>query len=171
MTVEDRMLPKREAMESLLEQGDVLLQLDPRAEGVQVPDCFGNQPMLVLRIGLEMPIPIPDLQIDDEGVRATLSFDRTPHEVVLPWEAIFGMVTERGRGLLWTADVPLEIIDQMLLATRGSDPGVGGAADPASEAHGSGRPRLVALDGGRTDPGPPPPSSPEGGSPGLRLIK
>ncbi len=168
MSEEQNQLPKREAMDSLLAQGDVLLQLDPRLEGVSVPQKFDEQPLLVLRIGLEMPIPIPDLEIDDAGITATLSFDRTPHAVVVPWQAVFGMVTEHGQGLLWTADVPVEIIDQMRQASldEALDLDVG-PAEPTTPA----APQLVALDGGRDSSEPPPVSQKGSTSPTLRVVR
>lgn len=168
MTEEHNMLPKREAMDSLLAQGDVLVQLDPRVAGVSVPLGYGEQALLVLRIGLEMPIPIPDLEIDDDGIRATLSFDRTPHAVFVPWEAVFGLVTEHGQGLLWTTDIPLEILDQMLLAN--ADDADGADEQPTRESAPE-RPRLVALDGGLDGNHPPPAPNRGSGPPTLRVIK
>ena len=38
-----------------------------------------GEPHLVLQYGHDLPIPIPDLEVDDYGVRATLSFSRTAH--------------------------------------------------------------------------------------------
>ncbi len=168
MSDENKMMPKMEAIESLLAQGDVLLQLDPRVEGVRVPSMLGDQPLLVLRIGLEMPIPIPDLVINETGIAATLSFDRTPHEVVVPWEAVFGMVTEQGQGLLWTADVPLEIIDQMLQANGDA---TSPDAEEPPEPPAPERPRLVALDGGVTGPMSSPTPDPDAGPPTLHVVK
>jgi len=166
MNEEQNQLSKREAMDSLLAQGDVLLQLDPRLEGVSVPLKFLEQPLLVLRIGLEMPIPIPDLDIDDLGITATLSFDRTPHAVVVPWDAVFGMVTEQGQGLLWTADVPVEIVDQMRQTSLEEAADEADLAPPAPAP-----PRLVALDGGR-DSSEPLPEPHEGTPPPtLRVVR
>jgi stringent starvation protein B len=168
MNEEQNHLPKREAMDSLLAQGDVLLQLDPRLEGVSVPPKFLAQPLLVLRIGLEMPIPIPDLEIDDLGITATLSFDRTPHPVVVPWHAVFGMVTEQGQGLLWTADVPVEILDQMRQASleEAADVEDGVTAPPAPDP-----PRLVALDGGRDNSEPLPEAKRGSNPPTLHVVR
>lgn len=168
MREEQNMLPKREAMGSLMAQGDVLLQLDPRLEGVSVPQKFRDQPLLVLRFGHEMPIPIPDLEIDDVGITATLSFDRTPHAVVVPWQAVFGMVTENGRGMLWTADVPVEILEQMLQVS--TDEAAGIDLQPGAEPSRS-RPRLVALDGGWDGGEHPPAPDKRNGPPTLRVVK
>ena len=69
---------KHELMLKLLEHGSVFMHLDPRRPGVIVPLHFRTQSQLVLQIGLNFPIPIRDLEIDAEGVRCTLSFNRQP---------------------------------------------------------------------------------------------
>jgi hypothetical protein len=45
----------------------------------------------VLSYGLDMPVPIPDLVVDDSGVSATLSFSRSPFKTFVPWEAVVGV--------------------------------------------------------------------------------
>lgn len=42
----------------------------------------------ILAYGLDMPKPIPDLEITDRGIFATLSFSCEPHETFVPWEAV-----------------------------------------------------------------------------------
>jgi hypothetical protein len=98
---------KKDVLEALLGESNVFLHLDPRREGVVVPKWFQNQPELVLQLGLRMPVPIPDLEIDDEGVSCTLSFNRSPFWCCVPWRAIFAVVSEKDqRGVLWPEDVP-----------------------------------------------------------------
>ena len=58
------------------------------APGVDLPDGL-RTPAVPLQIGYNMPLPIPDLRIDDWGVTCTLSFRRTPHTCRIPWNAIF----------------------------------------------------------------------------------
>jgi hypothetical protein len=54
-----------------------------------------------------MPVPIRDLEIDENGVSCTLSFSRTPFWCSLPWTAIFAIVSEPDRrGGIWPEDVP-----------------------------------------------------------------
>jgi hypothetical protein len=79
---------------------------------VVVPPWFKKQPQLVLQIGLNMPVPIPDLVLDDEGMRCTLSFNRSPFFCVVPWSSVFAMVGEDGRGMVWPDDVPAEVARQ-----------------------------------------------------------
>jgi hypothetical protein len=82
-----------------------------------VPPYFKKQPQLVLQIGLNMAIAIPDLKVDDEGVTCTLSFNRRPFWCRLPWTAIYALVGEAldgedMKGMLWPDDVPAEIAAQ-----------------------------------------------------------
>lgn len=85
------------------------MHLDPRQPAVRVPDHLRKQPQLVLQVGLDMPIAIPDLRVTSEGVNATLSFQRTPFVCWIPWSAVFALLDERGKGVLWPDDLPAEI--------------------------------------------------------------
>jgi stringent starvation protein B len=108
----NRLPPKKDVALTLLESSTVFLHLDPRVEEVKVPPWFKRQPQLVLQIGLNMPVPIHDLNLDDAGVSCTLSFNRTPHYCHVPWKAIYALVAEDGRGMLWPEDIPPEVSAQ-----------------------------------------------------------
>jgi stringent starvation protein B len=105
--------PKKEVALALLEGPSLFVHLDPRREGVLVPKWFVSQPQLVLQVGLNMAIPIHDLKVDDDGVSCTLSFSRTPFWCRLPWSAVYALVGEDGRGMVWPQDVPPEVATQM----------------------------------------------------------
>ncbi len=120
--------PKKEVALALLERSNVDVYLDPRAKGVVVPPQFRKEPRLILKIGLNMPVPIPDLRLDDESMSCTLSFNRSPFYCVVPWTSVFAMVGEDGRGMVWPDDVPQE------LAVKVVDPSEGAAAPTPSGA-------------------------------------
>jgi stringent starvation protein B len=104
--------PKKEVALALLERCSdrgIFVHLDPREPTVMVPPWLKKQPQLVLQIGLNMPVAIPDLRLDDEGVRCTLSFNRSPFFCAVPWASVFAMVGEDGRGMVWPDDVPAEV--------------------------------------------------------------
>jgi stringent starvation protein B len=109
---QNRLPPKKDVALALLESSTVFLHLDPRVEEVKVPPWFKRQPQLVLQIGLNMPVPIHDLNLDDVGVSCTLSFNRMPHFCHVPWKAIYALVAEDGRGMLWPEDIPPEVSAQ-----------------------------------------------------------
>ena len=119
--------PKKEVALALLERSNVDVYLDPRAKGVVVPPQFRKEPRLILKIGLNMPVPIPDLRLDDESMSCTLSFNRRQFFCVVPWSSVFAMVGEDGRGMVWPDDVPQELAvrvvdEQRPLADREGEP-------------------------------------------------
>jgi stringent starvation protein B len=100
---------KRDAFTAFLREGWVSLHLDARRAGVQVPQAFATEPHLVLQYGRNMPIPIPDLEVTDDGVTATLSFSRAPHRTHVPWSSVYVVACTDGRGILYYEDVPQEV--------------------------------------------------------------
>jgi stringent starvation protein B len=134
--------PKREVAHALLTQGAAFVHLDPRGVDVVVPDWLKRQPQLVLQIGLNMPVPIRDLRVDDTGVFGTLSFNRAPFTCMVPWHAVFALVGDDGRGMVWPDSMPPEIAQEIEReaerATRGA---IADAAVPAAEAKKPRKPR------------------------------
>ncbi len=64
-----------------------------------VPPHLGNRDAVMFEIGLNMPIPIPDLRIADGGFSATLSIQRAPFTVTVLWDAVF-MLAVMGEGMV-----------------------------------------------------------------------
>jgi len=101
---------KKDVLLGLLEKTSVLMHLDARRDDVVVPRHLKTNPQLILQLGLNLAVPIRDLDVGDDGVRCTLSFSRTPFYCVLPYPAIFAMVSEDGgRAMVWPEDVPAEV--------------------------------------------------------------
>lgn len=100
---------KQDAFLALLAEGRTSLHLDARREGVVVPEHLKTEAHLVLQYGHDLPIPIPDLQIDEHGVSATLSFNRTAWSTVIPWSAVYVVTSAEGRGVLYKEHVPGDV--------------------------------------------------------------
>lgn len=141
--------PKKEVALALLERSNVDIYLDPRSEGVVVPPQFRKEPRLILKIGLNMPVPIPDLRLDDESMSCTLSFNRAKFFCVVPWLSVFAMVGDDGRGMVWPDDVPQELAAQTQKTDGREGPRPLGPAPadagspPSSRGAGSRKPRLA----------------------------
>jgi stringent starvation protein B len=102
---------KREVLEELLEAGPVLVQLDARREGVDVPERFLQDARLVLRLGRTLTPPIVDLELGESGLGATLTFSGVAHRCVLPWPSVYAMVSVSDqRRMVWPDDVPAEAL-------------------------------------------------------------
>jgi stringent starvation protein B len=101
-------LSKRDAFFAFFGKGSVFVYLDARRNGVKVPPEFSDNRQLLLQYGENMPIPIPDLLVNDEGISATLSFSRMPHRTFVPWSAVYMIETE-GHRILYYKDVPEDV--------------------------------------------------------------
>ncbi len=102
--------PKPDVALLLLQsQSSVYVHLDPRGPDVFVPAWFKNQPQLVLQVGMNMAVPIPDLNVGQSALSCTLSFNRRPEFCKIPWGAVYGLVGEDGRGMIWPDSIPPEV--------------------------------------------------------------
>lgn len=130
--------PKREVAMVLLQSANsVYVHLDPRVAEVLVPTWFKKQPQLVLQVGLNMAVPIVDLDVGEEALSCTLSFNRSPHYCFIPWDAVYALVDPDGRGMVWPDSVPPEVA-RASGAGRGSD----GSRKPPAAGGKNARPRL-----------------------------
>ncbi|MBT8466432.1 MAG: hypothetical protein HKP36_02960 [Myxococcales bacterium] len=105
--------PKLDVARYLLAQGSLFVHLDPRMDTVAVPHWYRAEPQLVLQIGYDMPVPIRDLEVGADGVYGTLSFNRTPFTCQIPWEAVFALAGDDGRGMVWPDSMPQEITEEI----------------------------------------------------------
>ncbi len=101
--------PKKDVILALLERATVFVHVDPRRQGCVVPMNFKSQPQLVLQVGLNMAVPIPDLRVEDAGITCTLSFGGRGFWCSMPWSCVYAMVGEDGRGMVWPDDLPPEV--------------------------------------------------------------
>ena len=103
---------KKDALLELLKWSPAFVQLDARVDGVSLPEHLMGERGVVLQLGYDMPIPIYDLTIDDEGIRATLSFRRQPHRCVVPWKAVYVMTDGAEKRAVFPEDMPRDLIEQ-----------------------------------------------------------
>ena len=101
---------KKQAMLANLERGVTMVHLDARRPGVVVPAQFAQDAHL--RLNFSYRYSIPDLEIGDERVSATLSFGGRPFRCVVPWSAVFGITSHvTGDVQVWPEDVPPELAE------------------------------------------------------------
>jgi len=147
--------PKRDVMLALLQHAEsVFVNFDPRRDGVVVPAHLKRQPRVVLQYGLNMRIPIPDLDIGEDGIGATLSFEGRPTWTFVPWTAVFAIISQDQKGMLWESDLPREIEAEHKKQTapgeakKSAQPPAPTKGTPKKSAGGKTRPSLRAVDGG-----------------------
>lgn len=93
----------------MLDKGLVMIHLDPRVEGVVVPERFKSDP--VLRLNIAYGYRLPALDIGLEGVYAVLSFSKQNFGCTLPWSSIFALTSpdQSHEGIVWPESVPPEL--------------------------------------------------------------
>lgn len=105
---------KRKLVQELLTQGPILVHIDARADGVEVPEQFRSQARLVLRFGYRLSPPIVDLDVGEGAIRGTLTFGGQPFPCVVPWPSLYAVIAESdGQGTVWPEDVPDEILEEL----------------------------------------------------------
>lgn len=107
-----RVPAKKQTLLAFLQRGVAMVHLDARRPGVQVPEQFREEAHL--RLNLSYRYNIPDLDISEERVQATLSFGGRHFQCVMPWDAIFGITSHAsGDGQVWPEDLPVEVVQTM----------------------------------------------------------
>lgn len=94
-----------------LADGNVLVHFDATRSDVAVPARLRNRESCIFEFGLHMPIPIPDLKVDQAGVAATLSFPGlAPKRCFVPWAAVFCVSqVSTTRVKVWLNDAPGDV--------------------------------------------------------------
>ena len=101
----------------LLEEGDIMLCLDARHEGVAVPRAHAQNPSLRLILNLNFPSPI---DVTDEGVSVNLSFGGRRFDCYVPMDALWAVFNpESMQGMMWPESMPPEV--QAELAAQPND--------------------------------------------------
>jgi hypothetical protein len=72
----------------LAAQRIVKIKVLPGAGGVKLPLDLMQQEEVVLQLGMDMALQIPDRFTSPDGVTGTLSFNRKCTYCVIPWRAI-----------------------------------------------------------------------------------
>jgi stringent starvation protein B len=106
-----RVPSKKQTLLQYLQRGVTMVHLDARRPGVIVPSQYTTDAHL--RLNLSYRYSIPDFEIDDRHIQATLSFSGSPFQCILPWESIFGITSHAGDGQVWPEDLPTEVMQTL----------------------------------------------------------
>ncbi len=118
---------KYEFLLKLLSEGDAMVCLDARHPGVSVPKQHKDNAMLNLVFNLNFRRPI---EVQEDGIYATLSFGGRPHKCVIPFEAVWAIyVPSSQNGQVWEHSIPedLDLPQEAGLASAPEKPGAGPA--------------------------------------------
>jgi hypothetical protein len=138
---------KASFFQHVLESENVLVHIDPRPQRVIVPKHLKTQKHTVLLFGYNMPVPINDLKIEENvGIAGTLSFNRSPFYVFVPWDIVFGLVGERTmRFMLWPDSLSADLAAEMARAQANHATRLPTESKPAPRTAVTKRPNLAGL--------------------------
>ena len=124
------MSEKRRAFLDLLNVGKVMIHLDARVPGVEVPDHLQSDPQLRLDFSYSFNLPL--FHVEDDAIKATLSFGGNPFTCVIPWRAVYGMnshVTDAVK--FWPESVPAEVMQKAAAMAAAEEVEVAEDGEPA----------------------------------------
>jgi len=166
---------KEAVVQKLLAEGDTMLCLDARCEGVRVPPQHASNHALRLILHLNFPQPI---EVTAEGVQANLSFGGRRYSYYIPMAALWAAFNpDTMQGMMWPDSMPPEVKADLAARQQAEPEPTSPAPASASRAPGKStkpRGRLRPVTGSR----PSPPQEDEEAAPAaprqrghLRIIK
>jgi stringent starvation protein B len=118
-----------------IDQGMTMISLDARRDGVRVPHHLAGE--LMLNLNFSLRFGIDDFAYDDDGVRASLTFNKVPFFCEIPWSAVYQMTsTVNADRMMWPDSLPAELADLVPPQVRPSTPRAS-VATPAPTSGGS----------------------------------
>jgi stringent starvation protein B len=95
----------------LLEEGDTMLCLDARHDGVRVPAQHAKDPALRLILNINFPHPI---EVTAEGISANLAFGGRRFACYIPMDALWAAFhPQTSQGMMWPDSMPPEVLDDL----------------------------------------------------------
>lgn len=140
---------KQELVEKLLGEGMILVALDGRADGVDLPEHLRGDPQVRLNLSYRFGLP---METGPWGVHATLHFGGVPYDCKLPWSAIF-LVYCHGteEQYLFPLDLPADLLGAAEAAAEEAEQ----RRDQEAPAPARARPRFSVVEGGASGREPP----------------
>ncbi|MFQ5671783.1 MAG: ClpXP protease specificity-enhancing factor SspB [Nitrospinales bacterium] len=109
---------KHDFMLYLLEKGDAMVCLDARRPEVKVPANHRENPAMSLIFNLNFRRP---MEINPQGIFATLTFQGRPCKCVIPFEAVWAIFSPSFQeGQVWEESLPrdVDVTQQMAKNSR-----------------------------------------------------
>jgi stringent starvation protein B len=104
-------ISKEAVVVKLLEEGDTMLCLDARCQGVRVPAQHTHDPALRLVLNMNFPQPI---DITAAGISARLSFGGRRFACFIPMTALWAAFNPHTmQGMMWPESMPPEVVQDL----------------------------------------------------------
>ncbi|HIA02119.1 MAG TPA: stringent starvation protein B [Myxococcales bacterium] len=119
VSLEKRSAHKRQTLMEMLDLGMTMVHLDARSEGVCVPAQHTKDSHLRLNFSYRFRLEV--LEVGEQEILASLSFDDMAFPCVIPWSAVFAMTSHvSGEFQVWQEELPEEMLTEMAESMRGN---------------------------------------------------
>ncbi len=106
--IEGTSAEKKQNLEKLLGFGTIMVFVDARKTGVEVPEQHRGNAQLPLN--LDYTFQIPDFKVCDDRIEASLSFSRQRYFCVIPFDAIYAVSSKAvNEALVYPENLPPDI--------------------------------------------------------------
>jgi len=127
----------------LLEEGDTMLCLDARCQGVRVPPQHAHDPALRLILNLNFPYPI---EVTAAGISARLSFGGRRFACYIPMAALWAAFDPQTmKGIMWPDSMPPEVLADLTAKQQHQDQQGAPAPEPEQPVPPQVRAKKVTL--------------------------
>ena len=99
-------LQKKRLVDQWLGFDHILVHVDSRVKGVQVPDSLLGNFMLTLKLSR---LFYGKIELQESGITAQLKFSGEYFDCFLPWDSIWGVSSEKGEEKIWNNFLPPEL--------------------------------------------------------------
>lgn len=125
---------KRQVFDAILGRCPTLfMHIDATAKGVDLPPSRRGKTEIVLQVGMNMPVPITAMSTTEYSFEGTLSFAGIPYHCTIPWDAVYALVGDDNKGIVYDQDMPNKVHTAMLAQAEQSE--VAQARIKAEDAH------------------------------------
>ena len=116
-TVDFKTQQKIKTLADGLNDDHVLVHLDSRAVGVDIPEHLQNQPAIILKLSLLFS---GATAYNDKQITTNLKFGTEYYECIIPWNAVWGITSCTGKQKIWHDDMPREVVNNIFHAAYSS---------------------------------------------------
>ena len=104
---EDETKEKFDVINRFLDDEYLVVHLDPSVEGVILPDYLLKNENITLKLSRLFR---GGIEVNDEQIEATLSFNKVPFPCTLPLKAIWGVTNINNENIMWPDSMPIKYL-------------------------------------------------------------
>jgi len=112
---------KQVTINKLLDEEYVLVHLNPKTSGLVVPDYLLHDPSVTLKLSRYFR---GELDVQEDEIVAELLFSGSYSTCKIPYTAIWGCTSQKGKNIIWPESTPDDVLKSILDTAQSEPPQV-----------------------------------------------